>query len=63
MLDSVDCMHWSCKNYLSAWHGQFKGHKKDSIIILIAMDDYETWIWHAFFGMPGFCNDINVLQR
>ena len=27
------------------------------------MADYETWIWHAFFGMPGSCNDINVLHR
>ena len=27
------------------------------------MADYETWIWHVFFGMPGSCNDINVIQR
>jgi hypothetical protein len=25
--------------------------------------DQETWICHAFFGMLGSCNDINVLQR
>ena len=37
--------------------------KKDCTIILEAMADYETWIWHAFFGMPGSCNDINVLHR
>jgi hypothetical protein len=63
MLGSIDCMHWSWKNCPAAWHGQFKGHKKDSTIILEAVADYETWIWHAFFGMPGSCNDINVLQR
>jgi hypothetical protein len=63
MLGSIDCMHWSWKNCPAAWHGQFKGQKKDSTIILEAVADYETWIWHAFFGMPGSCNDINVLQR
>jgi hypothetical protein len=37
--------------------------KKDSTIILEAVADHETWIWHAFFGMPGSYNDINVIQR
>ena len=27
------------------------------------MADQETWIWYAFFGMPGSCNDINILKR
>jgi hypothetical protein len=63
MLGSIDCMHWRWKNCPAAWHGQFKGHKKDATIILEAVADQETWIWHAFFGMPGSCNDINVLQR
>ena len=51
------------KNCPAAWHGQFQGHKKSSTIILEAVADHETWFWHAFFGMPGSCNDINVLQR
>jgi hypothetical protein len=44
MLDSINCMHWSWKNYPVAWHGQFKGHKKDTTIILEAVVDHETWI-------------------
>ena len=24
--------------------------------------DYDLWIWHAYFGMPGTNNDINVLE-
>jgi hypothetical protein len=63
MLGSIDCMHWSWKNCPAAWHGQFKGYKKHPTIVLEAVADHETWIWHAFFGMPGSCNDINVLQR
>jgi hypothetical protein len=63
MLGSIDCMHWSWKNCPAAWHGQFKGHKKDATIIFEAVADHETWIWHEFFGMLESCNDINVLQR
>jgi hypothetical protein len=33
-------------SYSMTW--QFKGHKKDSIIILDVVDDHETWISHAF---------------
>ena len=31
-------------------------------MILEAMADQDLWIWHAFFGMAGTHNDINVLQ-
>jgi hypothetical protein len=53
MLDSIDCMHWSWKNYPAAWHGKFKGHKKDATIVLEAVADHETWIWHAFLECSG----------
>jgi hypothetical protein len=55
-------MHWKWKNYPKAWHGQFMGRGKDATIILEAVAYHETWIWHAYFGMPGSCNDINVLD-
>jgi hypothetical protein len=32
-------------------------------MILEAVASYDLWIWHAYFGMPGGCDDINVLQR
>jgi hypothetical protein len=41
-LGLIDYMHWSWKNYLAAWHGQFKRHKKDSTIILEVVADHET---------------------
>jgi hypothetical protein len=52
MLGSVDCMHWSWKNYPIACHGQIKGHNKDVTIILEAVADYKNRIWHAFFECP-----------
>jgi hypothetical protein len=62
MLGSIDCMYCRCKNCPTAWHGYFEGHKQDSTIILEVVANQE-WIWHGFFGMSGYCNDIDVLQR
>ena len=63
MLGSIDCMHWKWKNCPTAWHGQYTGHKGAPTLILEVVASYDTWIWNDFFGMPGSCNDINVLHR
>jgi hypothetical protein len=31
-------------------------------MILEAVASQDLWIWHAFFGLPGSHNDINVLE-
>ena len=31
-------------------------------VILEAVASHDLWIWHAFFGLPGSHNDINVLD-
>ncbi len=63
MLGNVDCMHWEWKNCPSAWHGQYTGHTHEPTIILEAVASKNIWIWHAFFGLLGSLNDINVLHR
>ena len=63
MIGSIDCMHWQWKNCPTAWAGEYSGRKKIPTIILEAVASYDTWIWHAFFGMPGACNDLNVLAK
>ena len=63
MLGSIDCMHWAWKNCPVALQGQYKGHMEKLTIILEAVASQDLWIWHAFFGMPGSHNDINVLHR
>ena len=63
MLGSIDCMHWRWKNCPSAWQGQYSGHYHEPTIILEAVASHDLWIWHAFFGLPGSLNDINVLHR
>ena len=63
MLGSLDFMHWTWKNCPTAYHGQYVGKEKEPAIILEAIASYDTWIWHAFFGLPGTLNDINVLDQ
>lgn len=63
MLGSLDCMHWKWKNCPTAWAGQYAGRSGKPTIILEIIADYDLWIWHAYFGMPGSNNDINVLER
>ena len=63
MLGSIDCMHWEWRNCPTAWKGMFTGRGKHPSMILEAVASHDLWIWHAYFGLPGSCNDINVLQR
>ncbi|KAK4485526.1 hypothetical protein RD792_008168 [Penstemon davidsonii] len=63
MIGSLDCMHWEWKNCPTGWQGAFSGRLKKPTIILEAVADADTWIWHAFFGVPGSQNDITVLGR
>ncbi|GJV76279.1 ALP1-like protein [Tanacetum coccineum] len=62
MLGSIDCMHWDWKNCPKALAAQFKrrDHKYPTIM-LEAVADQRLWIWHAYFGVPGANNDLNVL--
>nr|XP_043611895.1 uncharacterized protein LOC122583568 [Erigeron canadensis] len=64
MLGSIDCMHWPWKRCPKAWQGQFtRGDKGVPTIMLEVVASYNLWIWHAFFGMAGLNNDINILNQ
>ena len=63
MFASLDCMHYIWKNCLVAWQGQFQDRDGNRSIVLEAVADQELWIWHAFFGLPGGNNHLNVLDR
>ncbi|GJY11483.1 zinc finger, CCHC-type containing protein [Tanacetum coccineum] len=50
------------KNCPKALHGQFKrSTHKYPTLMLEAVADQKLWIWHAYFGVPGANNDLNVL--
>jgi len=40
----------------------YTGHYREPTTILEAVASQDLSIWHAFFGMPGSLNDINVLD-
>ncbi|GKA80293.1 antagonist of like heterochromatin protein 1-like protein [Tanacetum coccineum] len=62
MLGSIDCMHWNWKNCPKSLHGKFKrSTNKYPTLMLEAVADQKLWIWHAYFGVPGANNDLNVL--
>lgn len=50
------------RNCPVAWNIQYKGKEKGPMVTLEAIDDCKLWIWLAYFGLPGFLNDINVLE-
>ncbi|XP_071714587.1 uncharacterized protein [Rutidosis leptorrhynchoides] len=64
MLGSIDCMHWEWRNCPVALKGQYtRGDHKKLTLMLEVFASYDLWIWHAFFGMAGSNNDINVLNQ
>ncbi|KAL6549691.1 hypothetical protein OROMI_020179 [Orobanche minor] len=63
MLGSIDCMEWEWKNCPTRWSGMYTGRSGKPTIKLEAIASSDTWIWHAFFGLPGSHNEINVLER
>ncbi|CAL2278495.1 unnamed protein product [Prunus armeniaca] len=63
MIGSIDCMHWQWKNCPTAWQGDYGNRKGTKSIILEAVAGFDTWVWHAFFGVAGAQNDLNVLGQ
>ena len=63
MIGSIDCCHWEWKNCPSGWNGMYVGKEKGPTVVLEAVALYDLWIWHAFFGMPGSHNNINVMDH
>ncbi|KAL6283921.1 hypothetical protein ACE6H2_014850 [Prunus campanulata] len=56
-------MHWQWKNCPTAWQGDYGNRKGQKSIILEAVAGFNTWVWHAFFGVAGSQNDLNVLGQ
>ena len=60
---SIGCMYWVWKNCLGSWASQFQDKNKERSIISEAIANKSLWIWHAYFGMLGSNNNVNVLDR
>ncbi len=56
-------MHVPWQNCPTAWAGQYIGKDGSPTLVLEAVADHRTYIWHSFFGSPGSNNDININDR
>ncbi|XP_020409151.1 uncharacterized protein LOC109946257 [Prunus persica] len=43
--------------------GDYGNRKGQKSIILEAVAGFDTWVWHAFFGVSGSQNDLNALGQ
>ena len=63
LLGSLDVMQWEWKNCPKAHRGAFQGKDGVATVALEAAVDCRLWFWHAWFGIPGANNDLNILDR
>ncbi|XP_021831749.1 uncharacterized protein LOC110771714, partial [Prunus avium] len=63
MTGSIDYIHWQWKKCPTAWQGDYGYRNGQKSIILEAVASFDTWVWHAFFGVVGSQNDLNMLGQ
>eukprot|EP00918_Siedleckia_nematoides_P108039 GHVU01235707.1.p1 GENE.GHVU01235707.1~~GHVU01235707.1.p1 ORF type:complete len:439 (-),score=31.89 GHVU01235707.1:98-1414(-) len=63
MFGSLDCTHWDWKNCPVQLQGQYQDRHGNRSIIMETIATHDLRIWHAFIGMSGSKNDLNVLHR
>nr|GEV29750.1 retrovirus-related Pol polyprotein LINE-1 [Tanacetum cinerariifolium] len=65
MIGCIDRTDWSWKNCSVALRAQFAmgDHGPDPFNLLEAIASQDLWICHAFFGVSGMNNDVNVLRQ
>ena len=62
-LESLDCCHWQWSACPRGRVGTYQGRDGQRSIVIEAICDEDTWIYHIFSGCPGSLNDINVLYE
>ncbi|GJS63381.1 ALP1-like protein [Tanacetum coccineum] len=63
--EDIDCTKWPWAQCSQAYRAQFSMGDSGSepFILLEAVVSQDLWIWHAFFGVVGSNNDVNVLRQ
>ncbi|XP_008237612.1 PREDICTED: uncharacterized protein LOC103336347 [Prunus mume] len=56
----LECL-W--KNCPTTWQGEYGNWKGKKSIILEAVASFDCWVWHAFIGVAGSQNNLNVLGQ
>ncbi|GJS73774.1 ALP1-like protein isoform X1 [Tanacetum coccineum] len=65
MLESLKCTDWEWFGCPVAFKAQYdtRAHGPNPFILLEVVASQDLWIWHAFFGVDGSNNGINVLYQ
>ncbi|GKC84259.1 ALP1-like protein isoform X1 [Tanacetum coccineum] len=65
MLGSLDCTDWKWFGFPYAFKAHYvrRDHGPNPFILLEVVASQDLWIWHAFFGVAGSNNDINILYQ
>ncbi|GJY57148.1 ALP1-like protein [Tanacetum coccineum] len=65
MLGSLDCTDWGWFGCPYDFKAQYvkRNHGPNPFILLEVVASQDLWIWHAFFGVVGLNNDINLSIR
>ncbi|GJU34391.1 ALP1-like protein isoform X1 [Tanacetum coccineum] len=65
MIGSIDCTKWLWAQCPAAYRAQFSRGDSGSepFVLLEAVASQDLWILHAFFGVAGSNNDVNVLHQ
>jgi len=58
-LGSLDCSHWQWSAFLKGRAGTYQGRDGQRSIVMEAIYDEDTWIFHILAGCPGSVNDIS----
>lgn len=62
MIGSIDCWHWGWNGCPVAHKGQYTGKEGKPTLVLEAAADYDLFVFHSFFGLPGSNNDKTIFQ-
>jgi len=62
-LGSLDCSHWQRSACPKGRAGTYQGRDGQRSIVIEAICDEDTWIYHIFSGCPGSLNDISFLYQ
>jgi len=62
-LGSLDCSYCEWSSCPKARAGTYQGRDGRRSIVIEAICDEDTWIYHIFAGSPGSLNDISVLYQ
>jgi len=62
-IGSLDRSHWQWSAFPKGRAGTYQGRNGQRSIVIEAICDKDTWIYHIFAGSPGSLNDSNVLYQ